>query len=91
MFKEESGVLMLFGADWDAVVTAEYDEEGYVIVGVELRGYYDGGVLIKFETPAMVDLRTVPHGEIEEMALWFEDDKLDGNFEIDDNRWVKLP
>lgn len=91
MLKTESGVLTLFGADWDAVVMAENDEEGYVIFNVELRGYYDGGVLIKFETPAVVDLRSVPHGEIEEMALWFEDDELDDDFEMNGSRWVRLP
>lgn len=88
MFKEESGILMLFGNDWEAVVTADYDEEGPAITRIELRGYYDRGVLIKFETPAVVDLRTVPHGELDDMAEWFDVDDLDDDFDIDGKRWV---
>ena len=72
MFKEESGILMLFGADWEAVVTAEYDEGVFEVTRIELRGYYDRGVLIKFEAPAIVDLRSVPHDELESMGEWFD-------------------
>jgi hypothetical protein len=91
MFKEESGILMLFGADWEAVVTADYDEEGPAITRIELQGYYDRGVLIKFEVPAVVDLRSVPHSEFEGMVEWFETYEPDDDYSDDDNRWVKLP
>ena len=91
MFKEESGVLMLFGADWDAVVTAEYDEGEFAVTRIELRGYYDQGVQITFSAPAIVDLRTVPHGELEDIAEWFDAYEPDDDYGDDDNRWVKLP
>lgn len=88
MLKEESGVLMLFGNDWDAVVTAEYDEGVFVVTRIELRGYYDQGVQIVFSAPAIVDLRTVPHGELDDIAEWFDADELDDDFDIDGKRWA---
>jgi hypothetical protein len=91
MLKEEQGILMLFGADWEAAVTAGYDEDGFVVTKIELRGYYNQGVLVKFEVPAIVDLRSVPHGELEDMAEWFDEDELDDDFDIGGNRWVRLP
>lgn len=75
MFKEESGILMLFGADWDAVVTAEYDEGVFEVTRIELRGFYDQGFLIRFEAPAIVDLRSVPSRDMDQMAEWFDIDE----------------
>jgi hypothetical protein len=88
MLKEEQGILMLFGNDWDAIVTAEYDEGEFVVTRIELRGFYDQGVLIKFSAPAIVDLRSVPHGELEDMAGWFDVNEPDDDYDIDGKRWA---
>ena len=79
---------MLFGNDWDAVVTAEYDEGVFVVTRIELRGYYDQGVQIVFSAPAIVDLRTVPHGELDDIAEWFDEYESDDDFDMDGKRWA---
>lgn len=89
MFKEESGVLMLFGADWDAVVTGEpHDDGGYDVIRIVLHGFYDRGVLIRFSVPAIVDLGSVSNSELQNVAEWFDEIEPNDDFDIDGKRWV---
>lgn len=82
--EETSGRYMLFGADWEAVVTAEYEPSdpdcgivgGFNIESIELRGYYVGDRLVKFEEPAYVAVNQLTAKELRYLEEAFEDELI---------------
>lgn len=82
--EESSGMFMLFGAEWDAVINASYDPDdpdcgltgGFNIERIELRGYYNGDRLIKFESPAVVSPNELSDKELRRIEEVFEDELI---------------
>lgn len=82
--EELRGRHMFFGADWDAILVAEYEPDdpdcgiigGFNLEHIELHGYYDGDRLIKFNKPAIVWPDKFTETELRRLEEGFEDEYI---------------
>ena len=58
-------IVLLFGTDWDARITAEWDREyGWQVIGCELGGIDNDSGMIRFARAAEVNLATLTESEL---------------------------
>ena len=61
-------VVLLFGTDWDARITAEWDREyGWQVIGCELGGIDNDSGMIRFARAAEVNLATLTAAELDNL------------------------
>jgi hypothetical protein len=65
LIEQFDSVVLLYGTDWEARITAEWDREyGWQVIGCELGGVCIEADMVRFARAAEVNLATLTEAEL---------------------------
>lgn len=68
LIEQFDSVVMLYGTDWEARITAEWDQEfGWQVIGCELGGVCIDADMARFAKAAEVNLATLTEAELDNL------------------------
>ena len=68
LIEQFDSVVLLYGTDWEARITAEWDQEdGWQVIGCELGGVCTDADMVRFARAAEVNLATLSADELDNL------------------------
>jgi hypothetical protein len=68
LIEQFDSVVLLFGTDWEARITADWDREyGWQVIGCELGGVCTDADMVRFARAAEVNLATLSADELDNL------------------------
>ena len=68
IIEQFDSVVLLYGTDWEARITAEWDtDDGWQVIGCELGGVCIESDMVRFARAAEVNLATLTESELDNL------------------------